>query len=85
MPLVSRMVSKLEINHERTGARMRELRKSREISLRSIATEMGYSPPYICDIELGRRNWTKELARKYEAALQSIKNRGFAKAPPSNV
>lgn len=85
MPLVSSPKTVIEIDHGRTGMRMRELRNSRQISLRSVATEMGYSAPYVGDLELGRRHWTKELARRYEVALKAIKNRGFAKTPPSLV
>lgn len=81
MQLVSKMVRRPEINHAATGLKMRQLRNSRQISLRALAIEMGFTPPYISDLELGKRNWAKPLAVKYERALQAIKNRGFAKPP----
>ena len=77
MSLVSRTVTTQQIDHGRTGMRMRERRASLQISLRSVARELELSAPYVSDLELGKRNWTVERAREYEAALRKIKGRGF--------
>jgi transcriptional regulator with XRE-family HTH domain len=37
------------------GQRIRELRAERDISLRELAKQLGVSPAFISDVELGRR------------------------------
>ena len=48
-----------EIDHIEAGRRIRALRESTGMSLRWLATQMGFSAPFISDLELGRRNWTE--------------------------
>lgn len=65
--LVTRLVR--VIDHKVTGALMREARIRSGISLREMARRLGYSAPFVSDLELGRRNWTEELEAKYAAIL----------------
>lgn len=44
---------------------MRELRKASGFTLRTLATRMGFSAPYISDLELGRRGWSSKLQEGY--------------------
>ncbi len=53
------------------GAKMRELRESRKVSLTEMAEKMDYTPPYLSDLELGRRAWNTDLIRRYKAALKA--------------
>lgn len=50
-----------------------ELRRHREslgLSLREVARRLGYSPPYISDVELGRRGVTASVLSGYAALLR---------------
>jgi putative transcriptional regulator len=39
-----------------------EIRRQQKITLRELASELGYSYPYLSDIERGRRNPSGKLA-----------------------
>ncbi len=62
-----------KIDHQETGRRCRVLREEAGLSLRKVAELMGLSPPYLSDIERGRRNWSAVLLQQYNNALQGIK------------
>lgn len=47
-----------QINHTEAGRMIRELRVKKKKSLRWLASELGFSPPFVSDLELGRRNWS---------------------------
>lgn len=47
------------------GAFLRRLRERKSISLRAMATRIGKSAPYLCDIELNRRNATADIVAAY--------------------
>jgi transcriptional regulator with XRE-family HTH domain len=38
------------------GRRVRELRVANEMTMSRLAGKLGFSAPYLCDIEMGRRN-----------------------------
>lgn len=57
-------------DHEKTGAMMRARRAKAKLSLRAIAARMGYSAPYICDLERGKRAWTDDKIERYLVALR---------------
>jgi predicted transcriptional regulator len=61
-----------KIDSTRAGAMIRAARTKAEISLRRLAVAMGKSAPYLCDLELGRRNWTPELFSCAESKLQEL-------------
>lgn len=65
--LVTKLVR--EIDHVATGERMRKCRCEAKISLREMARRLGYSAPFLSDLELGRRNWSQEIAGKYAAII----------------
>lgn len=67
LKLPTEKVSK--INHLEAGKRVRNLRESKEMSLRRLAHLMGITPPYLSDMELGRRNWTEE---RYSLAMRIL-------------
>jgi len=39
------------------------------MSVRRLAKEMGFSAPFVSDMELGRRNWT---IKKFDKAMEVI-------------
>lgn len=45
---------------------MREARLAAGISLRTVAKRLKVTPPYISDVELGRRNVTAKILKFYE-------------------
>lgn len=49
---------------------MRDMRIKNGKSLRDIAKVLGFSAPYISDLELGRRNWSPGLLLNYENACK---------------
>jgi len=51
------------------GAEMRLKRKRARVSLRAMAEAMGFTPPYVSDLELGRRNWNSNLSEDYMKVL----------------
>ncbi len=44
---------------------LREARNAKKISLRKFAKQLGFTAPYLSDIELGRRNCTKQIEEAY--------------------
>lgn len=52
------------------GAKMRAFRLAAGLSLRDVAGKMGFSPPYVSDLELGRRPWGPKATVKYREALR---------------
>lgn len=74
MKIPTTRVSK--IDHAKAGNLIRQLRKKHKVSLRSLATKMGKSAPYISDLELGRRNWTEDYFRLAEKSIRAIAKEG---------
>lgn len=58
--------------HRDVGRELRLERKSKGVSLRAIAKELGYSAAFISDCELGRRNLSPEAINKYRNFLQYV-------------
>ena len=54
----------------KVGAMMRSLRSKKGYSLYDIARRMKYTPPYISDLELGKRQWRQELVDRYLEACK---------------
>lgn len=69
---VTRRVQVDEIDHAETGGLFRAKREVHSISLREIARSMRLSPPYISDLERGRRNWTAQLVDAYNICLNEM-------------
>lgn len=45
---------------------LRRRRESEGLSLREVARRLGFSAPYLSDVELGRRNATEAILGAYE-------------------
>ena len=67
-----KLIKTLRIEHVETGANARREREERRISLRRMAKYLGFSPAYIHDLELGKRNWNMNKIRAYEKVLKDI-------------
>lgn len=65
--IVHRMVR--EIDHATTGYLFRQARKKAKLSLREMARRLKLSAPFVSDLELGRRNWTEEMAERFTDIL----------------
>lgn len=46
---------------------LRAARESAKLGLRQLADKLGYSAPYLSDVERGRRNCTPRVRKAYEA------------------
>jgi transcriptional regulator with XRE-family HTH domain len=53
------------------GQRIRELRTKLKLSLRELADHIDITPPFLSDIELGRRNPSEETLRALAKALKT--------------
>lgn len=52
------------------GGSLRLERKQARRGLRETAIRMGISAPYLCDLELGRRDWNSGLVEKFRKAIK---------------
>lgn len=59
-----------EIDQTAIAAELREKREKSGLSLREVARRMGFTAPYLSDLELGRRNWSEEKVAEYLEALK---------------
>jgi predicted transcriptional regulator len=50
----------------------RKARLEASLSLTAVAKAMGYSPPYLSDLERGNRRWNTELVRKFNQAIKTL-------------
>jgi transcriptional regulator with XRE-family HTH domain len=55
--------------HHRVGIFVRAQRKKKGKSLRSVATLMDVSAPYLCNLELGWRPWNEERVKEVLRAI----------------
>lgn len=58
-----------EFDNVSVGAKLRAAREKKGISQDFVATAMGFSKPYICDLEKGRRNWCEDKIKRYQQAI----------------
>lgn len=52
------------------GKLFRELRESKNLTLRIVAVALDISPQYLADLELGRRKWSRELGKRVSEAIK---------------
>ena len=64
------------------GTAMREERKRCNISLRSLAKQIGCSAPFLSDLEIGNRKYSIEWCRKAMAILQNAQGMAAGAAVP---
>lgn len=57
------------IDHEATGAKMRELRAQHRLSLTEVGQRLGMNLAQLSQMETGKRVWDEEKAARYVAAL----------------
>lgn len=67
------------IDNVATGRKCREARKKSGLSLRSVAGKMGFSVPYVSDLEKGQRAWTPEKLSLFERSIAKPKRNSEAK------
>lgn len=59
----------IEPENRELGLEFRNMRKRHKYTLRELASRMGISASYLCDLELGRRNWNTEIIDRFHGAL----------------
>ena len=59
-----------ELDSRAVGQQMKALRQSRGISQTEMARRLGFSKPYVCDLERGHRHWRSDLLARYNKALK---------------
>jgi transcriptional regulator with XRE-family HTH domain len=66
------------------GERIRELREERDLSVRELARRIEVSPPFLSDVELGRRHPSEDVLERLAAALSTKVDelRKFDARPP---
>lgn len=57
-----------EFDHQSVGAEMRKLRLAAKLSQAKLGARMKVSAAYICDLEMGYRNWNEVLISRYRKA-----------------
>ncbi len=60
------------VDNRATGRQVRKFRERSGASLRLVARTMDISPPYLSDLELGKKNWTQVLLDGVESAIQYL-------------
>lgn len=64
-------------DHVATGANVRAMRRTAGVSLRSVARMMRISPPFLSDLERGRRNWDADKLKRAEVAIRRTCQQGM--------
>ena len=73
------------------GTELKKIRNSRGLTVRGFAKLVGFSAPYICDLESGNRKPTLEMINKFSKVLilteeeKKLLNDGYAFAHPGVV
>lgn len=57
------------------GESMRKAREDAGLSLRQVATRMGYSAAYVSDLERGQRLFGHVQKRKFTEAIEGLKKK----------
>jgi predicted transcriptional regulator len=58
-----------QIDHRLLGESLRLFRSSAKVTATEVAAALGLSKSYICDLELGRREWRRDLIIRYRQAV----------------
>lgn len=53
------------------GEEMRKLREKSGLKQFTVALRMGFTPPYVSDLELGKREWNNALIKRFKLAVKS--------------
>lgn len=57
------------VDHIKAGAYIRKTRTTAGMSLRRLAKEMGFTAPFVSDLERGRRSWSEKNFDKAQIAI----------------
>lgn len=60
---------------ESLGAKIKRIREERGIEAKAVASHLGVTPGYICEVEAGRRNISAFLAWQIEKVLGPIETK----------
>lgn len=55
-----------------TGTELRNKRRKARVSLTAVADCIGFSTSYVCELEQGRRHWSKVLITEYLKAIEFL-------------
>ncbi len=61
-----------EVDQIEVSGRLRATREASGLEASAVAEAMGISRGYICDLEYGRRLWTKDLRDKYAESILKL-------------
>lgn len=61
-----------EIDHKATGKSFRSERERLGVSLRKFALAIGYSAPFVSDLERGERRWDEERLAAFNTKLAEL-------------
>lgn len=50
-------------------------RKSKNLSARKVALAMKISPPYLCDLEKGHREWSRDLIKRFRDSVRQLSSK----------
>jgi transcriptional regulator with XRE-family HTH domain len=66
------------------GDRIRELREKHDFSVRELAKKLAVSPPFLSDVELGRRHPSDDVLARLASALGTTSDdlRRYDSRPP---
>ena len=70
MPLKLITKKALIVDHVATGMAVNQFRHSHRVGLRDMAARCRLSPGYLCDLEHGRKHWTRDLIDRVKSALE---------------
>ena len=62
-----------KIDHGAAGKIIRDLREKNNITLRRLAVALKISAPFLSDMELGRRGWSRERFMQAQEKIKEIK------------
>lgn len=60
IPLTDEILSSIKVYHNRSESNMKKIRKSKKITQKTLADQIGVSPTMISCFELGTRNLSEE-------------------------
>jgi predicted transcriptional regulator len=66
------ILSQSDPNLDKTASQISDLRKKLLIPQKQLASEMGISISYLCDLEAGKRNWNMELFNKAKLGFERL-------------
>ena len=69
------------VDQDQTGNEARAYRSAHDLSLRSVAKEMGVSAMYLSHLETGKRKWNQAKAERFAEAVRKLSGESTAALP----